>query len=95
MLSLSYVLIIFNNIQVLNYFTTTLRTTVAIVNVSLVFWLIVCVGISFLNLSLYAGYSEMYNSYFKIFGGTFSGEEATDGVKGQLDDDFEVTKSTD
>jgi len=66
---------------VLNYFSNTLRTTAAIVNVSMLYWLLIAIGISFLNLSLYAGYSENYTKYVDVFVITLSGGEIME-VKG-------------
>ena len=39
------------------------------------YWLMIAIGISFLDLSLYAGYSEDYIMYIDVFVVTLSGGE--------------------
>ena len=59
--------LLFQNVRVFAYFWGTLKSSVALVNLSLAYFMLLVSGLTIGNMSIYAGYSTRYLNFFMAF----------------------------
>lgn len=62
-----YILILFKHVHEISYFSKALRTSVGMVNFSIIYWSLIASGLCLCNMALYSGYNSQYSSYLNAF----------------------------